>query len=68
MVLANPWILSGLPRNLRLITVPVFDNAAKPQQKTFCLNPQGKTSISILHEYTQKVLKSSVKYEYLESR
>uniref|UniRef100_A0A0M3IT09 DRBM domain-containing protein n=1 Tax=Ascaris lumbricoides TaxID=6252 RepID=A0A0M3IT09_ASCLU len=35
----------------------------KPQHKGFFLNPQGKTSISILHEYVQKVLKSTINYQ-----
>ncbi|KAH7732049.1 PASHA protein [Aphelenchoides avenae] len=57
----------GLPRNLKLITVPIMDSAAKPQQRTFYLNPQGKSSVSILHEYVQKVMKSTVKYDFLET-
>uniref|UniRef100_A0A914CES2 DRBM domain-containing protein n=1 Tax=Acrobeloides nanus TaxID=290746 RepID=A0A914CES2_9BILA len=58
----------GLPNNFQLITVPVLDNTSKPQQKNFYLNPVGKTSVNVLHEYVQKVLKSTVNYEYTDTR
>lgn len=58
----------SLPSNVKLITVPLLEKNSKPQQKTFFLNPQGKTSVSILHEYVQKVLKSTIKYEFDETR
>uniref|UniRef100_A0A915DUP7 Microprocessor complex subunit DGCR8 n=1 Tax=Ditylenchus dipsaci TaxID=166011 RepID=A0A915DUP7_9BILA len=58
----------GLPGNVQLITVPSFDQKSKPQQRGFYLNPNGKTSISILHEFVQKVLKCTVKYTETETR
>ncbi|KAI1699850.1 microprocessor complex subunit DGCR8 [Ditylenchus destructor] len=33
-----------LPGGVKLITVPSFDHASKPQQRGFYLNPRGKTS------------------------
>ncbi len=51
----------SLPSNVKLITVPSMDAGSKPTQKQFFLNPQGKTSIAVLHEYVQKVLKGTVK-------
>lgn len=47
----------SLPANVKLITVPDMEKGAKPQQKPFFLNPQGRTSIAVLHEYVQKVMK-----------
>uniref|UniRef100_A0A914WSQ8 WW domain-containing protein n=1 Tax=Plectus sambesii TaxID=2011161 RepID=A0A914WSQ8_9BILA len=58
----------SLPTNVKLITVPSLDKNTKPQQKAFFLNPQGKTSVGILHEYVQKVLKSTIKYTFVETR
>lgn len=40
----------------------------KPQHKGFFLNPHGKTSVGILHEYVQKVLKSTIDYVFSETR
>ncbi|KAI1707074.1 microprocessor complex subunit DGCR8 [Ditylenchus destructor] len=57
-----------LPGDVKLITVPSFDHASKPQQRGFYLNPRGKTSVSILHEFVQKVLKCTVKYDHSETR
>nr|AEF32763.1 PASHA [Ascaris suum] len=57
-----------LPGNVKLITVPSMEANLKPQHKGFFLNPQGKTSISILHEYVQKVLKSTINYQFTETR
>ncbi|VDM36746.1 unnamed protein product [Toxocara canis] len=57
-----------LPANVQLITVPAMEANLKPQHKGFFLNPQGKTSISILHEYVQKVLKSTISYQFTETR
>lgn len=58
----------GLQSNFQLITVPLLDTMAKPFQNNFYLNPVGKTSVNILHEYVQKVLKSTVNYEYMDTR
>ncbi|KAI1716726.1 microprocessor complex subunit DGCR8 [Ditylenchus destructor] len=57
-----------LPGDVKLITVPSFDHASKPQQRGFYLNPRGKTSVNILHEFVQKVLKCTVKYVPSETR
>ncbi|VDD92190.1 unnamed protein product [Enterobius vermicularis] len=57
-----------LPSNVQLITVPALENNQKPHHKGFFLNPHGKTSVSILHEYVQKVLKSTISYEFEETR
>lgn len=53
-----------LPSNVKLITVPDMEKGSKPQQKQFFLNPQGKTSIAVLHEYVQKVLKGEVVFSF----
>ncbi|CAD5234841.1 unnamed protein product [Bursaphelenchus xylophilus] len=57
---------SGLNNDVKLITVPELNESAKPSQRTFCLNPINKTSVTILHEYVQKVLKSVVVYDFTE--
>jgi microprocessor complex subunit DGCR8 len=67
-VIASDLLRPGLPSNVKLITVPALDSTCKPQQRNFYLNPQGKTSINILHEYVQKVLKTTVKYFVSETR
>ncbi|XP_003377256.1 putative double-stranded RNA binding motif protein [Trichinella spiralis] len=56
-----------LPPNVKLITVPNYNNN-RSLKKQFVLNPQGKTSIAVLHEYVQKVLRGLVKYEFSETR
>lgn len=45
-----------------------MDNITKPQQRGFYLNPQGKTSVSVLHELIQKILKCAVYYSFSETR
>uniref|UniRef100_A0A914H1J6 Microprocessor complex subunit DGCR8 n=1 Tax=Globodera rostochiensis TaxID=31243 RepID=A0A914H1J6_GLORO len=57
-----------LPSTVKLITVPSLEADSKPHQRTFYLNPQGKTSVSILHEFVQKVLKCTVRYFFNETR
>ncbi|MFH4977865.1 hypothetical protein AB6A40_004574 [Gnathostoma spinigerum] len=57
-----------LPSSVKLITVPSLEANLKPQHKGFFLNPQGKSSVSILHEYVQKVLKSKIVYDFTETR
>uniref|UniRef100_A0A0N5AVM4 DRBM domain-containing protein n=1 Tax=Syphacia muris TaxID=451379 RepID=A0A0N5AVM4_9BILA len=57
-----------LPLHVQLITVPALGNNQKPHHKSFFLNPHGKTSVSILHEYVQKVLQSIISYEFEETR
>uniref|UniRef100_A0A915LUJ6 Microprocessor complex subunit DGCR8 n=1 Tax=Meloidogyne javanica TaxID=6303 RepID=A0A915LUJ6_MELJA len=47
----------GLPSDVKLITVPSLEIDSKPNKRLFYLNPQGKTSVSILHEFVQKALK-----------
>lgn len=39
----------GLPSGVKLITVPSLEIDSKPNKRIFYLNPQGKTSVSILH-------------------
>ena len=56
-----------LPSDTKLITVPSMEVNNKPTTREFCLNPRGKTALTILHEYVQKVLKSSVEYDIFES-
>ncbi|KAL3997158.1 hypothetical protein ACH3XW_9705 [Acanthocheilonema viteae] len=58
----------ALPSNVKLITVPALEANLKPQHRGFFLNPQGKTSVSVLHEYVQKVLKSTINYYFSETR
>ena len=60
----RPAISTGL----RLITVPALERDSKPHQRPFYLNPQGKTSVSILHEFVQKALKCAVRYFFSETR
>uniref|UniRef100_A0AC34GTJ3 DRBM domain-containing protein n=1 Tax=Panagrolaimus sp. ES5 TaxID=591445 RepID=A0AC34GTJ3_9BILA len=55
-----------LPSDTKLITVPSLETNNKPSSREFCLNPRGKTALTILHEYVQKVLKSSVEYDPFE--
>uniref|UniRef100_A0A5S6QQ98 DRBM domain-containing protein n=1 Tax=Trichuris muris TaxID=70415 RepID=A0A5S6QQ98_TRIMR len=57
-----------LPANVKLITVPGIDKHSRPHKKQFVLNPQGKSSVTVLHEYVQKVLKGTVTYEFIETR
>ncbi|VDO34586.1 unnamed protein product [Onchocerca flexuosa] len=59
---------AALPSNVKLITVPALEANLKPQHRGFFLNPQGKTSVSVLHEYVQKVLKSTINYHFSETR
>ncbi|VDN56533.1 unnamed protein product [Dracunculus medinensis] len=58
----------ALPSHVKLITVPSMETNMKPQHKGFFLNPHGKTSVGILHEYVQKVLKSTIDYVFSETR
>uniref|UniRef100_A0A183E9G2 Microprocessor complex subunit DGCR8 n=1 Tax=Gongylonema pulchrum TaxID=637853 RepID=A0A183E9G2_9BILA len=58
----------SLSSNVKLITVPSMEANQKPQHRSFFLNPQGKTSVSVLHEYVQKVLKSTINYVFSETR
>lgn len=53
----------ALPPNVKLITIPVTDKD-KPRRRPFYLNPHGKTSVSLLHEYIQRVMKSTPDYEF----
>uniref|UniRef100_A0A914Z8U9 DRBM domain-containing protein n=1 Tax=Panagrolaimus superbus TaxID=310955 RepID=A0A914Z8U9_9BILA len=55
-----------LPSDTKLITVPSLETNNKPTSREFCLNPRGKTALTILHEYVQKVLKSSIEYDIFE--
>jgi microprocessor complex subunit DGCR8 len=55
-----------LPSDTKLITVPSLETNNKPTHREFCLNPRGKTALTILHEYVQKVLKSSIEYDIFE--
>ncbi|CAD5228953.1 unnamed protein product [Bursaphelenchus okinawaensis] len=56
----------GVASDVKVITVPEINETAKPSHRTFCLNPVNKTSVTILHEYVQKVLKSVVVYDFTE--
>jgi hypothetical protein len=56
----------GLPAETKLITVPAFNENAKPSQRMLSLNPVGKSAISLLHDFVQKVLKNSVLYDVTE--
>ncbi|KAK0425775.1 hypothetical protein QR680_009378 [Steinernema hermaphroditum] len=58
----------ALPSDIQLITSPALDQSGRPQKKSFMMNPQGKTSVSVLHEYVQKVVKSKIRYQYEETR
>uniref|UniRef100_A0A914L0V8 Microprocessor complex subunit DGCR8 n=1 Tax=Meloidogyne incognita TaxID=6306 RepID=A0A914L0V8_MELIC len=58
----------GLPSDVKLITVPSLEIDSKPNKRLFYLNPQGKTSVSILHEFVQKALKCTVRYFFSETR
>ncbi|KAF7629986.1 hypothetical protein Mgra_00009015 [Meloidogyne graminicola] len=58
----------GLPSGVKLITVPSLEIDSKPNKRIFYLNPQGKTSVSILHEFVQKALKCTVRYFFSETR
>jgi hypothetical protein len=58
----------GLPSGLKLITIPALEVESKPHKRPFYLNPQGKTSVSILHEFVQKALKCTVRYFFSETR
>lgn len=60
--LVQPGVLKS---DVQLITVPSFNETTRPSQRTFCMNPVNKTSVTILHEYVQKVLKSSVVYDFI---
>uniref|UniRef100_A0A914PU20 DRBM domain-containing protein n=1 Tax=Panagrolaimus davidi TaxID=227884 RepID=A0A914PU20_9BILA len=55
-----------LPSDIKLITVPSLETNNKPTHREFCLNPRGKTALTILHEYVQKVLKSSIEYDIFQ--
>uniref|UniRef100_A0A7E4V3K8 DRBM domain-containing protein n=1 Tax=Panagrellus redivivus TaxID=6233 RepID=A0A7E4V3K8_PANRE len=54
-----------LPSDAKLITIPSREKN-KPYSKDFALNPKGKTALAILHEYAQKVLKSTVEYDIFD--
>lgn len=63
---------SAVPRlapDTKLITCPIppdFSSSKKSKKKEFVLNPEGKTAVSILHEYTQNVLRVQPTYEFKE--
>lgn len=51
----------------KLITCPIPDNnPTKKRKKEFVMNPEGKTAVCILHEYTQNVLRLKPSYEFEE--
>ena len=43
--------------------MPALNEGAKPSQRALSLNPVGKSSVQLLHEFVQKVLKNNVLYE-----
>ncbi|KAI6205891.1 hypothetical protein M3Y94_00843700 [Aphelenchoides besseyi] len=49
-----------LPADTKLITVPALNDAAKPSFQTMTLNPVGKSSVALLHDFVQKILKNYV--------
>ncbi|XP_053375683.1 microprocessor complex subunit DGCR8-like [Mercenaria mercenaria] len=46
--------------------IPAEFTSKKSRKKEFVLNPEGKTAVSILHEYTQNVLRVQPTYEFKE--
>ncbi|KAI6210712.1 Microprocessor complex subunit DGCR8/PASHA [Aphelenchoides besseyi] len=56
----------GLPADTKLITVPALNDAAKPSFQTMTLNPVGKSSVALLHDFVQKILKNYVLYDIIE--
>ena len=54
-----------LPSHVKLITVSSMEPGS---QRQFIMNPRGKTSVAVLHEYVQRILKGEVKYIYGETR
>ncbi|XP_066265173.1 microprocessor complex subunit DGCR8-like [Branchiostoma lanceolatum] len=58
-----------LSSNAKVITlsVPAADsNKPSGQKREFLLNPAGKSSVCILHEYTQRVMRAQPQYQYTE--
>eukprot|EP00058_Branchiostoma_floridae_P003828 XP_002589316.1 hypothetical protein BRAFLDRAFT_77769 [Branchiostoma floridae] len=58
-----------LSSNAKVITlsVPAADsNKPAGQKREFLLNPAGKSSVCILHEYTQRVMRAQPQYQYTE--
>ncbi|XP_019634518.1 PREDICTED: microprocessor complex subunit DGCR8-like [Branchiostoma belcheri] len=58
-----------LSSNAKVITlsVPGADsNKPAGQKREFLLNPAGKSSVCILHEYTQRVMRAQPQYQYTE--
>ncbi|KAL4224134.1 Microprocessor complex subunit dgcr8 [Mactra antiquata] len=60
--------LPKLAADTKLITCPIPpDNTTKKsKKKEFVMNPEGKTAVCILHEYTQNVLRVQPTYEFRE--
>lgn len=58
----------GLPGGTILITVPELDNNSKSFNQNFYYNPQNKSSVNVLHELAQKILKCKVRYSETETR
>lgn len=56
----------GLPAETKLITVPGLNETSKPSQRNVSLNPIGKSSIALLHDFVQKILKNTVLYDIVE--
>jgi len=57
----------ALPTDVQLITATSGSGQAaravdlrNPKNKKMFINPQGKTSITVLHEYVQKIMKGNV--------
>lgn len=58
-----------LSANMKLITCPITSDttsAKKSRKKEFVINPDGKTAVCILHEYTQNVLRVQPSYIFKE--
>lgn len=56
-----------LPSDTKIITVPGMEVVNKPSSREFRMNPAHKSALTVLHEYVQKVLKSSIEYDAIST-
>ncbi|KAE9549879.1 hypothetical protein FO519_006908 [Halicephalobus sp. NKZ332] len=56
-----------LPSDTKIITVPILESTSKPSDREFRMNPANKSALTVLHDYVQKVLKTSIEYDILDS-
>ncbi|KAI6243712.1 Microprocessor complex subunit DGCR8/PASHA [Aphelenchoides fujianensis] len=53
----------GLPADTKLISIPALSESSKPTFRTKALNPVGKSSVQLLHDFSQKIMKNTIKYK-----